>query len=165
MMMRRDDPRHGTRNGYGNLGCRCDLCRAANTAYRKNVCGCGRDKHYASVRCRACNDVERTTFEHGMELRYRRGCRCDECRAAATAARRRRRAKAAAWMMRRDDPRHGTYNGYGNLGCRCDLCRAANTAYYKSRGIGSYSKNVCGCGQDKDCRAVRCRACYFAERM
>lgn len=28
-----DDPRHGTRNGYGNLGCRCDRCRAANTAY------------------------------------------------------------------------------------------------------------------------------------
>lgn len=30
-----DDPRHGTRNGYGNLRCRCDRCRQANTdAYR-----------------------------------------------------------------------------------------------------------------------------------
>lgn len=27
------DPRHGTPNGYGNLGCRCGACRAANTAH------------------------------------------------------------------------------------------------------------------------------------
>lgn len=26
------DPRHGTTNGYRNLGCRCDACRAANAA-------------------------------------------------------------------------------------------------------------------------------------
>jgi hypothetical protein len=25
--------RHGTYNGYQNYGCRCDACRAANTAY------------------------------------------------------------------------------------------------------------------------------------
>lgn len=25
------DPRHGTENGYRNLGCRCDACRAANS--------------------------------------------------------------------------------------------------------------------------------------
>lgn len=31
-----DDPRHGTINGYNNLKCRCDRCRAANTeAVRK----------------------------------------------------------------------------------------------------------------------------------
>lgn len=28
-----DDPRHGTRNGYANRGCRCVACRAANTAW------------------------------------------------------------------------------------------------------------------------------------
>ena len=27
------DPRHGTHNGYGNLGCRCPECRKASTAY------------------------------------------------------------------------------------------------------------------------------------
>jgi ribosomal protein L37AE/L43A len=27
------DPRHGTTNGYGNLGCRCASCREANTAH------------------------------------------------------------------------------------------------------------------------------------
>jgi hypothetical protein len=26
-----DDLRHGTKNGYGNLGCRCEPCREANT--------------------------------------------------------------------------------------------------------------------------------------
>ena len=25
-----DDPRHGTTNGYGNLGCRCEPCTAAH---------------------------------------------------------------------------------------------------------------------------------------
>ena len=102
-MMRRDDPRHGTANGYTNCGCRCDRCRDAILAYvksrgisgyRKSVCECGQDKNYRSARCRACNDVERMA-EHGTESRYR-GCRCDECRAASAAARRRRRAKAAA---------------------------------------------------------------------
>jgi hypothetical protein len=28
-----DDERHGTPNGYNNLGCRCTPCTAANTEY------------------------------------------------------------------------------------------------------------------------------------
>lgn len=28
-----DDPRHGSMNGYGNLSCRCDPCRGANSIY------------------------------------------------------------------------------------------------------------------------------------
>lgn len=31
--MKPDDPRHGTPNGYNNLGCRCSACRAAFAAY------------------------------------------------------------------------------------------------------------------------------------
>lgn len=27
------DPRHGTHNGYTNLGCRCDPCRRASSLY------------------------------------------------------------------------------------------------------------------------------------
>lgn len=27
------DPRHGSRNGYNNLGCRCDACTSANSDY------------------------------------------------------------------------------------------------------------------------------------
>lgn len=29
MALEADDPRHGTTNGYGNLGCRCQPCRDA----------------------------------------------------------------------------------------------------------------------------------------
>lgn len=32
MMNNPDDPRHGTNNGYSNLGCRCDRCKAAKAA-------------------------------------------------------------------------------------------------------------------------------------
>ncbi len=31
------DPRHGTRNGYGNHRCRCDRCTAAETAYHREL--------------------------------------------------------------------------------------------------------------------------------
>ena len=32
--------------------------------------------------------------------------------------------------MAQDDPRHGTWNGYGNLGCRCADCRRANLDHH-----------------------------------
>jgi hypothetical protein len=35
MTLAPDDPRHGTVNGYGNLGCRCQPCRDAHAAYRR----------------------------------------------------------------------------------------------------------------------------------
>lgn len=31
------DPRHGTQNGYINLGCKCDDCKAAHAAYRREL--------------------------------------------------------------------------------------------------------------------------------
>lgn len=33
--LRPDDPRHGTRNAYKEWGCRCDLCKQANTKYNR----------------------------------------------------------------------------------------------------------------------------------
>lgn len=32
-----DDPRHGTRNAYCYLKCRCPRCRAANSAYARSA--------------------------------------------------------------------------------------------------------------------------------
>ena len=75
-----DDPRHGTRNGYTNLTCRCDRCRAAWADY---VYGIRR-------RRAAFEDVP----EHGTlngYVNYR--CRCDDCRAASNEYKRRRRAR------------------------------------------------------------------------
>jgi hypothetical protein len=34
-MMHENDPRHGTVNGYSNLGCRCQPCRDAWAVYHR----------------------------------------------------------------------------------------------------------------------------------
>lgn len=62
-----DDPRHGTANGYGNHGCRCDSCRTANAATPR--------AYLARVRAEG-----RVLGEHGSEVAYDSGCRCTECR-------------------------------------------------------------------------------------
>jgi hypothetical protein len=95
----RNDPRHGTMNGYSNHGCRCNGCRIANTAYyrahrqggyRQDACPtCGKPKRVIARQCRGCENAEREA-PHGTESRYQR-CWCDECRQAASDARRRRR--------------------------------------------------------------------------
>ena len=67
------DPKHG-RSGYRNLGCRCPICRAANTADgrgwrgRRDHGGPG-DRYHLSA-------LSRT---HGIRATYTAGCRCAEC--------------------------------------------------------------------------------------
>ncbi len=85
--MRRSDPRHGTTNGYQNLGCRCPKCREAQRVY---MLGYWRRKGKPTraeyvARLREENDT------HGREARYGRGCRCELCVEAANSARRKRR--------------------------------------------------------------------------
>lgn len=46
------DPRHGTLNAYGNLGCRCDLCREANTLHFRRVFAVDRPSLYELKRVR-----------------------------------------------------------------------------------------------------------------
>jgi hypothetical protein len=68
------DPRHGV-NGYHNLGCRCPVCRAANTVYHAEGgyqreyrdrhlagkpcategCACTPDRSYVTGYCHRCN--------------------------------------------------------------------------------------------------------------
>lgn len=67
MTLADDDPRHGTPNGYGNLGCRCERCRTANAAVRR--------AYLARVRAEG-----RILGKHGSEVAYDSGCRCDKCR-------------------------------------------------------------------------------------
>lgn len=64
-----DDPRHGTTNAYGNLGCRCEQCREANRVSHQDYI----------ERVKAAG---RSLGEHGSSLRYDTGCRCDICRLA-----------------------------------------------------------------------------------
>ncbi len=71
------DPRHGTDNGYRNLGCRCGPCTyAANSARNER-----RGKSAPAV--------------HNANG-YKNGCRCDVCRAAINAYRRAERASRRA---------------------------------------------------------------------
>ncbi|UVY83822.1 hypothetical protein NLU66_16670 [Brachybacterium sp. NBEC-018] len=56
---------HGTRARYCR-GCRCGECRAANSAYDREL------------RARA------GLPEHGTRIAYKGGCRCDACREAQT---------------------------------------------------------------------------------
>lgn len=67
-----DDPRHGTPNGYGNLGCRCDECRAAHAA-----------NHAAYMRRK--REAGEVVGSHGSSVAYDSGCRCDTCRLAHNA--------------------------------------------------------------------------------
>lgn len=66
------DPRHGTSNGYGNLGCRCDECREAN---RQNHA-----RYMATVR--KTGQLTGKEVVHGTPYRYDVGCRCNKCREA-----------------------------------------------------------------------------------
>lgn len=62
-----DDARHGTANGYGNLGCRCEPCRAA---------------HAESLYARKSARKSAPTPEHvhGSANGYGNyGCRCGPC--------------------------------------------------------------------------------------
>lgn len=64
----------------------------------------------------------------GTIARYRRGCRCDECREAIRAkAEHYRRLRGAPVKPRYGGLRHGTPSGYGYWKCRCDECRRGNT--------------------------------------
>lgn len=60
------DPRHGTSNGYRNLGCRCEACKAANTEDQRRL----REERRARA-----EDIP-----HGTMSGYSNwGCRCEEC--------------------------------------------------------------------------------------
>lgn len=63
------DERHGTRNGYVNLGCRCTDCRRANAV---GVAKRRTERRRSNI-----------PVPHGTEngyMNYR--CRCDACRVA-----------------------------------------------------------------------------------
>lgn len=120
-----DDPRHGTRNGYTNLGCRCEACRAAATAAHtewRHRTGYSEPREVVNDR-RALNAF--LTDSCGTETGYsKKGCRCAACRDASAAARATRRLTP--------NVKKHNYSGYCN-GCRCDECRTAHNEYQRAK--------------------------------
>jgi hypothetical protein len=80
-----DDSRHGTVNGYGNLGCRCEACRTAHAAKHREYMA------KAIAEGRIAKDTP-----HGTTYKYDAGCRCAQCRAAKAAVSRRSKARRRA---------------------------------------------------------------------
>lgn len=78
------DPRHGTTNGYGNHGCRCDACKEANRINHA--------EYMATVR-KTGQLAQRANIVHGTSYRYDVGCRCDPCREAHNAKSRETKAR------------------------------------------------------------------------
>lgn len=78
-----DDERHGTTNGYVNLGCRCEACRESWAAT-----------------CQRMKDQRRGTLSpedarHGRYATYTNyRCRCESCRAAKREYDRQRRGQS-----------------------------------------------------------------------
>lgn len=71
MTLAPDDTRHGL-NGYNNLNCRCDVCRAANRAYQREY-----RRRQAKVLLAADDPRHGTVAAY---TNYR--CRCPRCREA-----------------------------------------------------------------------------------
>ena len=66
--------------------------------------------------------------QHGTQLEYKHGCRCQECRKAHADYCRDQSAnrKARLTSGKRVKVQHGTMGAYRNWGCRCQKCSDAN---------------------------------------
>lgn len=81
------DPRHETTNGYTNLGCRCDRCRYAHAAAKRQQ----QARRVEQLR------ADPTVAEHARYSTYTNwGCRCGPCTDANTVYWRSKRADGAA---------------------------------------------------------------------
>lgn len=79
---------HGTWYGFMNMKCVCPKCSARREAFN-------RQRREARSRTGQRGPYGRPS-RHGEQLHYRRGCRCDECRASNTNAEKARRRNLAS---------------------------------------------------------------------
>jgi hypothetical protein len=101
-------------------GCRCDVCRAANTAL-------ARAQRQRTYEARGYPVKERPPKpDHGSRSRYVRGCRCEPCTAANTIGTR-------AWRAKPIEKRYITHGASGyTSACRCEICTEAHRTYMRA---------------------------------
>lgn len=99
--------------------------------------------------------MESDRDHHDTGTAYKKGCRCDRCKAFMAEYRKEYRAGRRRRTPLGPTP-HGTLNGYNQRGCRCDECRAASAEYarqlrYRKGAIPPAPRpDVCvieGCGR------------------
>jgi len=142
-MVRRRPPEnqweHGVANTYKNYGCRCDLCKKANTEYT-------REWYKRTQKTYQRKRIIKPEM-HGTVTGYNYGCRCLPCRDNWASYQRSRRGGTAAknpgsYQVVRStsgnplQDKHGTTTGY-RAGCRCDFCREAVNVYQRVRNGGT----------------------------
>lgn len=76
--------------------------------------------------------VNGAKVKHGTHARYRKGCRCDECREANRKYHLKERWKRRCKIVLGEPVPHGL-SGYINHGCRCDVCRAVKSVQNAER--------------------------------
>lgn len=97
-------------------------------------------------------------INHGTNYRYKKGCRCTQCKTAhaeSTQKERKRLRKSPERLAKR---LHGIYSTYA-AGCRCNSCKTANTSY--SRQIRGTKPRIIKHGTHntykKGCRCTLCK--------
>lgn len=142
---------HGTSGGYGNHGCRCDLCVAAKRAVSRQQYAKIRQR---KIRCVRCDRGEPCEFEHGENGYNRHGCRCNVCitvrRSKGRDRQHKRRERHGNQCSRCRDGlpcefKHGV-GGYGMHRCRCEVCVSAQrekTQRWREANREKYNRQAC----------------------
>jgi hypothetical protein len=103
---------------------------------------------------------------HGNTTSYRKGCRCDECKAANTAS-------YMKWKRSRSPKHiphhvHGTLGGYTNYYCRCDRCKTAKSAEdrsYQKRKKDEMNNGLVQSKEESSCTKSEQRCEQIAELL
>ncbi len=116
----RPGPTHGIPSTYRS-GCRCGLCRTANTVHTREKTARRREQA-----------VIPDFVQHGKATTYGNWhCRCDPCKGAHRIALQRQAARRKSMAIPAGVP-HGTRSTYIAWYCRCRPCSEANLAYNRA---------------------------------
>jgi hypothetical protein len=148
---------HGILYTYQYLGCRCDRCKAVNTASAAKY----RVRRYRQPK----NPDDPRHGQLGFAQNH--GCKCEKCRARVRIANREIHARLRKQGLRPGAKQHGTMTGYNLYGCKCELCFRAYQDYIKDRPKDCHElfgldpadpRHGKRSTYNRGCRCGRCRA-------